>query len=78
MKISRDWKYVVARAWSMKFAVLTAISGTFPLFVSSISPLWFASLTTMLAILTAIVRIIDQPNMDRRKESILVTEDRRK
>lgn len=78
MKVRRDWRYLLNRAWSMKLVILTAVSGTFPLFVSSISPLWFAALTTILAVLTGVVRVLDQPDMDRRKEDIPVAPDRRK
>lgn len=78
MRLKRDWRYLLNRAWSMKLVILTAVSGTFPLYVSSIPPLWFATLTTLLAVLTGVTRLLDQPSMDRRHEDRPVTPDRRK
>lgn len=78
MKLLPQWKYILKRAWSMRLAILTAVSSTFPLFVTAIPVVWFAALTMTLAVLTALAKIVDQPNMDRRKRDDPVSEDRRK
>lgn len=78
MKLKHEWKYILKRAWSMRLAILTAISSTFPLFVTAIPTVWFGVLTMGLAVATAVSRLADQPGMDRRHEDRPVTEDRRK
>ena len=77
MRLKHEWKYILRRAWSMRLAILTAMSSTFPLFVSAIPSVWFAALTMLLAILTALARVTEQPNMDRRKQDVPVLPDRR-
>lgn len=62
----------------MRLAILTAVSSTFPLFVTAIPTIWFGALTMALAVATALSQLTDQPNMDRRKRDDPVTEDRRK
>jgi phosphatidate cytidylyltransferase len=49
MKLIKEWRYIALRAWSMRLGILTAISSTFPLFVSTVSPVWFGALTMALA-----------------------------
>lgn len=78
MKLLPQWKYILKRAWSMRLAILTAVSSTFPLFVTAVPTIWFGALTMSLAVATALARVADQPNMDRRKRDEPVTEDRRK
>ncbi len=77
MKLRKDWKYVLSRAWSMKLVFLTAVSSTFPLFVTAVPTVWFAALTMLLAILTALAKVLDQPGMDRRKKDEPVETERR-
>lgn len=77
MRLMKEWKYITARAWSMRLAILTAVSSTLPLFVSTVPTVWFAALTMLLAVLTALARVSDQPGMDRRKKDIPVDTDRR-
>lgn len=82
MKLSRDWKYVTTRAWSMRWllatAILGAVAATLPLFSSVLSPAVFAGLSMLTAMIAAISNVLDQPGMDRRKEDVPVAEDRRK
>ena len=78
IKISKDWKYVARYAWSMRLGILTAVSSTFPLFVTAIPTVWFGVLTMLLAIMTVFARVSDQPGMDRRHEDVPVEQDRRK
>ena len=82
MKLRRDWRYLLNRAWSIKLAILSAVLGaiaaTLPLFSSVISPAIFGALSMVAAIATAVVRLLDQPGMDRRKENQPVETDRRK
>ena len=78
MKLLPQWKYILKRAWSMRLAILTAVSSTFPLFVTAIPTVWFGVLTMALAVATALSRLADQPNMDRRKQDVPVSPDRRK
>ena len=82
MRVRRDWRYVLNRAWSIKLALLSAVFGaiaaTLPLFSSVVSPALFGALSMVAAIATAVVRLLDQPGMDRRKEDVPVTPDRRK
>jgi hypothetical protein len=62
----------------MRLGILTAISTTLPLFVSTVSPVWFGALTMALAIMTVLARVSDQPGMDRRRRDEPVESDRRK
>ncbi len=78
MKLRKDWKYLLNRAWSVKLVFLTAVSSTFPLFVTEVPTVWFAALTMLLAVLTALARVSDQPGMDRREQDDPVEEERRK
>jgi multisubunit Na+/H+ antiporter MnhF subunit len=65
MKIEFDdnWLLILKRAWSMRLAILSAISATIsafmPLFNQSGSE--FAILSTVLAVCAALSRIIVQP-----------------
>jgi uncharacterized membrane protein HdeD (DUF308 family) len=81
MKISKDWKHVAARAWSVRLALLAAVMGaiaaTLPLFSSLIQPAIFGWLSMLAAIATAVARVVDQPGMERRHSDIHVDEDRR-
>jgi hypothetical protein len=77
LKLISNWKRFLAKAWSVRLLLLTAISSTFPLFVSAIPSVWFASLTMLLAIITVFAQVTDQPSLDRRKASEPVEEDRR-
>jgi hypothetical protein len=77
MRLMKEWKYIATRAWSMRLGILTAISSTFPLFVSTVPTVWFGALTMALAILTVFARVSDQPGMDRRKRDEPVQPDRR-
>jgi hypothetical protein len=78
MRLSKDWRYVARYAWSMRLGILTAISSTFPLFVTTVPTVWFGALTMALAILTVFARVSNQPGMDRRHEDKPVEQDRRK
>lgn len=63
MKIDPNWLLILRRAWSMRLAILSAISGA----VSALLPLFdksgsaFAALSTILAICAALSRIVVQP-----------------
>jgi multisubunit Na+/H+ antiporter MnhF subunit len=65
MKIELDdnWVLILKRAWSMRLAILSAISAT----ISAIMPLFdqsgseFAILSTVLAVCAALSRVIVQP-----------------
>lgn len=63
MKIDENWLLILRRAWSMRLAILSAISAA----ISAIMPLFdqsgsaFATLSTILAVCAALSRIIVQP-----------------
>lgn len=81
MKLRRDWRYILNRAWSIKLALLSAVLGaveiSLPLF-SEIAPRnIFAVLSMLVAVAAAVVRMLNQPGMDRRREDQPVTNDRR-
>ena len=67
MKIELDdnWLLILKRAWSMRLAILSAISAA----ISAILPLFdqsgseFAILSTVLAVCAALSRIVVQPEL---------------
>ena len=81
MKLNRQWKYIMARAWSVRLmlasAILGAVGVSLPLFSEIIPREVFAGLSMLTAILAAVVRVIDQPGMDRRKQDVPVSIERR-
>ncbi len=82
MKLRKDWRYVAGRAWSMRLVLATAVLGaaelTLPLFSELVPKNVFAGLSMLTAMAAAIARVLAQPGMDRRKEDVPVTPDRRK
>ena len=77
MKIELDdnWLLILKRAWSMRLAILSAISAA----ISAILPLFdqsgseFAILSTVLAVCAALSRIVVQPEL---REEMKVAEER--
>jgi len=63
MKIDPNWLLILKQAWSMRLAILSAISGA----VSALLPLFdtsgtaFATLSAILAVCAALSRVIVQP-----------------
>lgn len=76
MKIEFDdnWLLILKRAWSMRLAILSAISAA----ISAVLPLFdqsgseFALLSTVLAVCAALSRVIVQPAL---REEMKVAED---
>lgn len=81
MKLRRDWRYLLNRAWSIKLAILSAVLGaieiSLPLFNEIAPRNIFAVLSMLVAVAAAVVRMLNQPGMDRRREDQPVTNDRR-
>ncbi len=77
MKIVFDdnWLLILKRAWSMRLAILSAISAA----ISAVLPLFdqsgseFAILSTVLAVCAALSRIVVQPEL---REEMKVAEER--
>lgn len=82
MKLRRDWRYLLNRAWSIKLALLSAVLGaveiSLPLFNEIAPRNVFAALSMLVAVAAAVVRMMNQPSMDRRHEDQPVLMDRRK
>lgn len=81
MKISRDWRYILNRAWSVRLMILSAVLGAvevaLPLWSEVAPKNWFATLSMLVAVLAAVVRVLQQPGMDRRKSDEPVLFDKR-
>lgn len=81
MKIRRDWRYIINRAWSIRLMILSAVLGaveiSLPLFNEIAPRNVFAVLSMLVAVSAAVVRVLNQPGMDRRREDQPVTNDRR-
>jgi hypothetical protein len=62
-EIDKNWLLILRKAWSMRFVILSAISGV----VSQLLPLFdesgsaFAALSTVLAVCAGLSRLIVQP-----------------
>ncbi len=82
MKIRRDWRYILNRAWSVRLMILSAVLGaveiSLPLFNEIAPRNAFAVLSMLVAVSAAVVRVLNQPGMDRRKKDEPVETERRK
>ncbi len=81
MKIRRDWRYILNRAWSVRLimlsAVLEAINMTLPLFSEQTPRNLFSAMSMSFAVAAAVVRVLNQPGMDRRHSDEPVETERR-
>lgn len=72
MNLIHEWKWLARRAWSIRFAVLSAVlSGCeviLPLFVDTMQRSVFAVLAMLAAIGAGVARVMVQPEMDRRSK----------
>lgn len=82
MKIRRDWRYILNRAWSVRLMILSAVLGaveiSLPLFNEIAPRNAFAVLSMLVAVSAAVVRVLNQPGMDRRHSDEPVETERRK
>jgi hypothetical protein len=80
--IKNNWKYIAGRAWSVRLAAITAALGSLevvlPLFADVVPRGVFAGLSVASAMAAAVARVMDQPQMDRRKTGKAVPVDRRR
>ena len=74
MKLDPNWLLILQKAWSMRLAILAAISGV----ISEVMPLFdtsgsaFGVLSTILAVCAALSRVIVQPVL---REEMRLAED---
>lgn len=71
MTLSKDWKRVLTMAWSVRWMIVAAIFAGFdaalPLFAEEIPRGVFSILSALSACIGTIARVLDQPEMERRK-----------
>lgn len=81
MNLVHEWKWLARRAWSIRFAVLSAVlSGCeviLPLFVDTMPRNVFAVLAMLAAIGSGVARVMAQPQMERRKKPRNVPDEAR-
>lgn len=72
MTLIDEWKWVMRKALSFRFAVIAGVfSGAevvLPLFVDALPRGIFAGLSVFAAIGSAVSRVVDQPKMERRSK----------
>jgi hypothetical protein len=72
MNLVHEWKWLARKAWSIRFAVLSAVlSGCeviLPLFVDTMPRNVFAVLAMLAAIGAGVARVMVQPQMERRSK----------
>jgi hypothetical protein len=72
MNLVHEWKWLARKAWSIRFAVLSALlSGCeviLPLFVDTMPRNVFAVLAMLAAIGAGVARVMAQPQMERRSK----------
>ncbi len=82
MRVRRDWRYILNRAWSVRLMILSAVLGaveiTLPRLSELVPPNTFAVLSMLVAVSAAVVRVLNQPGMDRRHSDEPVETERRK
>ncbi len=82
MKLRKDWRYLLNRAWSIRLmilsVVLVAVEISLPLFNEIAPRNAFAVLSMLVAVSAAVVRVMNQPSMDRRRSDEPVETERRK
>ena len=71
MKISAHWKLLVRYTWSVRFIALagffSGLDVVLPLFAESMPRGIFATLSMFSAVCGGVARVVDQPEMERRK-----------
>ena len=82
MRVRKDWRYIINRAWSIRLMILSAVLGaveiSLPLFSELAPRNAFAVLSMLVAVSAAVVRVLNQPAMDRRHSDEPVETERRK
>lgn len=67
MKLIDEWKLVLRKAWSTRFAAISSVLAVLQAVVPSldglIPPSTFAVLSAITAILAIVARVVDQPAM---------------
>lgn len=67
MKLIDDWRRIIRRAWSARFAALAAvfsvIEAAMPFILPEFPPRMAASIAGLMAVLSLVSRVVAQPKM---------------
>lgn len=69
MRLIEDWRYVLAKAWSVKFNIAAAVFGGAEVGVAILQPAGipngvFAGIAALISILSNVSRVLAQKEMD--------------
>lgn len=67
MKLIDDWRRIIRRAWSVRFAALAAVfsvvEAAMPFLLPAFPPHVAASIAALMAVLSLVSRLVAQPKM---------------
>lgn len=67
MKLLADWRRILRRAWSARFAALAAVfsvaEAAMPFILPKFPPRMAASIAAVMAVLSILSRVVKQPKM---------------